>query len=276
MRINTLLAISIITMFSLTGCTPPSANQTGDSIVNHWAVLMEKDDYSDVGMTDLLVDYTSLEQMTSSLIQQGWESEQMHIHEGFDSEVLLNELSWLQDQADADDVVFVYLAGHGRYFSEVLQWELIFPPAWSEIDAAQRILIVDSCEAGQFVRSAKDSRADYLGIAAVDIQEFGWCGLEEEGLPIIGFVFTHFFSSAFTETAADVDEDGRVSIQEAARYAELQQRNYMHEVVFAVPEFADSYRNLGIDPDASPEFPHVVIVAANEKPVFLSVPSAAE
>ncbi|MDY6877133.1 MAG: hypothetical protein SWK90_13155 [Chloroflexota bacterium] len=43
-----------------------------------WAVLAEKDDYSDVDMSDLLVDYIGITQMSQVLEDAGWEPGQIH------------------------------------------------------------------------------------------------------------------------------------------------------------------------------------------------------
>jgi hypothetical protein len=135
------------------------------------------------------------------------------------------------------------------------------------------LLVVDACQAEEFTSAISDDSAPYLSIAAVARDEYGWCGLEEEGLPIIGGVFTHYFASAFgnPDNGADTDGDGVVSAQEAGRAAEGQQRAYMHDVVFAVPEFVRSYHDLGAYPDRDPDFPHVVVDDTIGGPLYLAL-----
>ena len=69
-----LLALAVVCLASCTLGKP-----TGDGVVNGWAVLAEKDDYSDVGMTDLLIGYINITQLRQQLLDAGWR--ESHIHE---------------------------------------------------------------------------------------------------------------------------------------------------------------------------------------------------
>jgi hypothetical protein len=52
------------TLMAIPAVTPThSPRPAGDGVVNGWAVLAEKDDYSDVEMTDLPVDYINVIQL---------------------------------------------------------------------------------------------------------------------------------------------------------------------------------------------------------------------
>jgi hypothetical protein len=112
-----------------------------------------------------------------------------------------------------------------------------------------------------------------LAIAAVDEDEYGWKGLEEENLPIVGGIFTYYFVEALTDPAADANENGRISVQEAALAAEKQQRSYMHQEVFAVPEFVEMYHNIGVQPEKDPSFPDVIIGDSLGEELYLEVVS---
>ena len=240
----------------------PTAQPTapaGERVVQGWAVLAEKDDYSDVDMSDLLVDYAGITQMRQLLEDAGWEPGQIHELREFDRETLQDDLDWLAENADEDDIVFLYVSGHGAYLREVLVWSEFFAAEWEQISSHRRLLVIDSCQAANYTSAVSGDPTPYLSIAAVAGDEYGWSGLEEEGLPIIGGVFTHYFAAAFGDPDADADADGFVSAQEAALMAEEQQRTYMHDVVFAVPEFLEMYRSAGVAPDEDPTFPHVVV-----------------
>lgn len=67
--------------------------------------------------------------------------------------------------------------------------------------------------------------------------------------------------------------DGIVSIQEAARLAEEKQRAYMHNVVLVVPEFLESYHNIGVRPEKDKSFPDVILDDSMGKPLYLEVQS---
>jgi hypothetical protein len=105
----------------------------------------------------------------------------------------------------------------------------------------------------------------------VDENEHSWKGLEEENLPIIGGVFTYYFSTAFNDPNTDANGDGMVSVQEAALMAEEQQRAYFHDVVLVVPEFVDIYHAEAIAPERDPTYPHVIVADAIGKPLFLTL-----
>jgi hypothetical protein len=246
--------------------SPAPASAPGDGLVRGWAVLAQKDDYSDVDMTNLPVDYAGIVSMRPLL-------EDYHIHElrEFDRESLEEELEWLAENADQDDIALLYVAAHGRYLSHVLAWDQFFGAEWEQIPSQRRLLVIDSCQAANYTGAISGDPAPYVSIAAVAGDEYGWTGLEEEGLPIIGGVFTHYFAAAFGDPEADSDADGLVSVQEAALMAEGQQRTYMHDVVFAVPEFVAMYHDIGSFADQDPTFPHVVVNDTLGQPLFLAL-----
>ena len=237
-----------------------------------WAVLAEKDDYSAEEMTNLPVDHIDIERMRQALIDRGWDPENIHELKEFTKKDLLEELDWLEENADGNDIVFFYINAHGEYLRRILGWNDFFPGEWKQVDSPKRVLLVDSCSAARYIKPVRKDQEPHLSIAAVDQDEYGWKGLEEEGLPIIGGVFTYYFAEALSNTEADTDQDGAVSVQEAALMAESQQRVYMHEEVFAVPEFLEGYHHLGAEPELDPTFPDVIIDDGIGEPLFLTLP----
>ena len=256
---------------TITEAAPEVGSQNGDGIVQGWAVLAEKDNYDDVGMTNLPVDYIGITQLHQLLLDSGWQEANIHEAREFDQDSLTGELDWLAHNADQDDIVFVYLGAHGNYIRNVLRWSDFFGNEWEEIPSEYQLLLIDSCQAANYTAAISNDPEPYLSIAAVAGDEYGWSGLEEEGLPIIGGVFTHYFVLAFQDPEADSNGDSQVSAQEAALWAEAQQRAYMHEVVFAVPEFVESYHAIGSYPDEDPDFPHVVVQDTVGAPVFFEL-----
>jgi hypothetical protein len=246
-------------------------NAAGDGVVLGWAVLAEKDDYDDVDMTNLPVNHIGITQMRQALVDSGWDPDQIRDLREFDRHSLEEGLDWLAEHADQDDIVIVYVAAHGQYLRDTLNWGGFLPPEWAQIPSHRRLLVIDSCQAANYTSAVSADTAPYLTIASVAGDEYGWSGLEEEGLPIIGGVFTHYFAAAFGNPGADADGDGLVSAQEAAMMAEDQQRAYMHDVVFAVPEFLEMYHGAGAFPDQDPAFPHVVVDDALGEPLFLTL-----
>jgi hypothetical protein len=60
-----------------------------------------------------------------------------------------------------------------------------------------------------------------------------------------------------------------VSVQEAVFIAEDKQREYMHDVVFAVPEFVEMYHGIGAEPEKDETFPNVIMDDALGYPINL-------
>jgi pimeloyl-ACP methyl ester carboxylesterase len=290
-----LLAAAIIALVLLAGCgeseptlvpptiaattTPisPTATATANptpqpaegGVVHGWAVLAEKDYYTDVGKTDLVVDYISITRLHQLLSRLGWHQDHIRELREFDRQDLRGALDWLAENADADDIILLYVAAHGSYLREDLGWSSFFAADWAALPCGKCVLIVDACTAAEFTAAVKDDSRPHLSIAAVDADEYGWSGLEEEGLPIIGNVFTYYFAAAFDEPGADTDGDGLVSVQEAALMAEGQQRAYFHQVVLAVPEFVEMYHDIGAFPEKDPDYPHAVVHDAIGAPLHL-------
>ncbi len=254
---------------SATPTLAPSSRPAGDGLVNGWAVLAEKDNYDDVKMTNLPIGYTNTLQLRQVLLNLGWQASRIREVREFDQASLRQSLDWLAKNADADDIVLLYVAAHGKYMSDVVKWSDFIAADWAAVPSQKRVLLMDTCQAGALTAAVKGDSRPYLSVAAVDQGELGWSGLEEEKLPIIGGVFTHFLAAAFDNPKADADGNGQISVQEAARLAETQQRAYMHDVVLAVPQFLDGYHKLGSYPERDPEFPHVIVDDTMGQPVYL-------
>ena len=268
-----IIPIIILLTFALSSCTPNTPLKTVpvDNAVEGWAVLAEKDDYNDVGMTDLMVNYIDITRMKEALINQGWDPEKIHEVKEFGKSDLIDELNWLEEKADANDIVFFYVNAHGEYLRTIVLWNEFFSGEWNDIPSQKRILLVDSCRAARFTKPVRKDSEPHISIAAVDADEYGWKGLEEEGLPIVGGVFTFYFAEALTDPAADKNGDGQVSVIEAVDQAEEKQRDYMHDVVFAVPEFLEGYHNLGLQPEQDPTFPDAIVDDSIGEALFLGL-----
>jgi len=268
MKKAAILTILLITLLLMTSCTASGNNDRSEDSpdlsvdygpVEVYAVLAEKDYYNDVDMTNLVVDYIDIKRLRGVLENFGWPAEQIHELKEFDQESLQNELDWLEENADGNDLVFFYVTGHGNYLRYKVHWNDFFPDEWAQIASAKRVLVVDSCSAAEFTNTINDDPGPHLSLAAVDDDEYGWKGIEEEGLPIVGGIFTFYFAEALSDLKSDQNGDGSVSVQEAAQVAEEKQRSYMHNIVFAVPEFVESYHALGVKPEKDKTFPDVIV-----------------
>ena len=250
----------------------PVENQLTRQGVQGWAVLAAKEDYSDTGDVDLDTGFLNLHQIRTLLDYYGWQDDHIQeLRDNFGTDDIRKSLDWLETVADQDDVVLFYIQGHASFLRDGLDWHTFFREEWEDILSQRRVLVIEACQAEEFTEGTSNDPNSQLTVASVSADEIGWSGLWEEGMPIIGGVFSHYFFAAFTDPTADLDQDGLISIQESASAAGINQRSYMHEFIFAVPEFLEQYNAYGIFPLENPDFPSVVVSDAIGEPVFLDL-----
>ena len=88
--------------------------------------------------------------MRQALEISGWNPDHIHDLREFDRETLQAELDWLEESADENDIVFLYVSAHGSYLRKTISWPDFFPGEWQQIPSHRRLLIVDSCSAAEF------------------------------------------------------------------------------------------------------------------------------
>ncbi|MBU7032014.1 MAG: caspase family protein [Theionarchaea archaeon] len=231
--------------------------------VEGWAVLVEMNDFPG-GYTDLPVDFVDIERLQEMLLIHGWDSSHIMVKtDDITTDTIREGIQFLVSHADRNDIVFFYIGSHGGYIRHDLQWNTLFPPLWDLIPSENRVLLIDSCFAGEFL---PESPRGYMGIASVSERETAWVGLPEEQLPIIGFVFTYYFCDSMKKKG---------SIEETFVCIVPEVKKYMINVVYPVfkEEFSpDTYLNL-YDPnplliDHSPE-PFTLMVEKSDPLVLL-------
>jgi hypothetical protein len=242
-----------------------------DNPVDGWAVLAEKDEYEALYKPDMLVDYIDITRMRQALENSGWKSDHIHSLREFNRQTLQAELDWLEENADENDVVLMYITAHGYYLRDGLRWRDFFAGQWEQISSQRRVLVVDSSFASLFTNAMANDASSYITVAAVDKNEHSWKGIEEEGLPIIGGVFTYYFTAALDDPNTDTNDDGMISVQEAALMAEKQQRTYFHSVILVVTEFVDMFHAQALYPEQDPTYPHVIVDDSIGEPLFLTL-----
>jgi hypothetical protein len=255
-----------------TPTTPPMPSHQPsqpDSVVQGWAVLAQKENYSDVERLrgqDLSTNFVDISRMRALLIYLGWpENHILELRDNVGQQEIRAALRWLSMHSDANDVVLFYYRGHGSYLRQEVGWDKFFVSDWSEIPSQRRILVVDCCNAAEFTAATGGTSQGYISIAAVAVDEESWTGLWQARLPVLGGVFTHFFVEAFTDPTADRDQDGTVSVQEAAERAATQQRQYLHDVVWTDPRYTPEPGHYDAD------YPEVVVDDAIGEPLFLEL-----
>lgn len=127
----------------------------------------------------------------------------------------------LASRVRKDDLVFVFIEGHGDYDGKIYKLQLVGPdPTADELAAmlysipAQHFVIINAtnCSGGSIPALSQE------GKVVISATKSGF----EKNLTHIG----QFFIEAFKDNAADSDKNGRVSILEAFTYASRKVEEY--------------------------------------------------
>lgn len=245
----------------------------GDGVVEGWAVLAAQEHYEGFSLLeDQEAGFGYLDGLQEALMQAGWSADHIRmIRDEVDRETVSEAVRWLAESTDGDDLALFYYSGHGRYLDLYLRWHAFFSPLWAQV-VGRRVLMVDACDGEYLVRAASGDRRGGLAIGSVQGTQCGWFGLTEDETEIIGPAFTHYFVAALREPGADLDGDRRVSVQEAALYADPLRRVYIQEAIFPVEafhrRFAASWEE---DPAQDPDYPSVWLKDQVGEPVFLDL-----
>ena len=222
--ITMVVAVSFIPSVSATG----TSQDTRDG----WAAIMEINEYPE-GWTDIPTDYNDTHRWVDTLTTLGWqESHILIVNEAFDLAQVVGAIQFLIDNTDENDIALLYLAAHGMWLNNTLAQNNTFVETWEEIPSQNKLLCIDSCIAGRFTELVADDPNPEIAISAVSANEFGWAGIEEEGLPIIGNVWNYFFTNALLNISADTDSNGDVSVEEAYDFAYPLSRTYYEDYVY--------------------------------------------
>lgn len=216
-----------------------------------YAVLLEVEIYSSPSYVDTPTGHANRARLHELLSAMGWQPENMFIREdeAVTEQAVIDAFEWLGQRVESDDVVLFYVGAHGSYIFARLSWTDTFPPLWRTVATDQKVLLVDSCMSGLLLPKAeiistgsttsmKDlERDEWIAISHTGSLELGWWGVKEEGLPILGSPFLHYFASCFSDKSCDANDDGFVSVEEAFASACAPTKAYYRDVIFAVPEF---------------------------------------
>jgi hypothetical protein len=142
-----------------------SPQPVGDGVVDGWAVLAEKDDYDDVAMVNLPIDYIDITRISQLLLDSGWQKSRIRELREFDLEDMRQALAWLTENADADDIVLFYVSAHESYLHRVW-WVGFFADNWAAVPSHQRVLLVEA--SAKFTSAVDGDERPYLSIATVD------------------------------------------------------------------------------------------------------------
>ena len=230
-----------------------------DRTVNRWVVLLEMNNFPE-GWTDLPVNFINSQRMQEALVNFGWNSDHMYVkHDNLTIPKVQEALEWLNNNTQSEDVALLYIFTHGMWMRNVLLWNDWFPGEWEKLGTSKKILMVDTCFAEEFTEPIRYDATPHISLTCCSSDEVSWAGVEEEGLPIIGSVWNYYFTSALCNSSVDFNSDGVVSVEEAFNSSTPLVQEYMNETVFAVPEFLQSYHDIGIYPENYDAYPHPVM-----------------
>lgn len=272
-KILKLVIMAITATLFLSSCTTVSKTVDENYAIlepaKTWVVLMEMNDFPD-GFSDLPIDFLNTKQMKDMFTKLGVEEKNILIKkDDMSINSVKDSIAWINENSKENDTVFFYIASHGSWLRNKLAWNTLVLPQWKKLEGRKKILFVDSCNAGEFIRNQKNDETSGISIGAVSADELCWWGVEEEGLPIIGSIWVKYFTEAVFNEEADLDANGMITINEAFEYSSPQVQKYMKEEVFAVREFLESYRSVGQYPEKKDAYPNPVIYDHFEKELVL-------
>ena len=231
---ESLLGILLVITMVVAVSFIPSVSATGifQDTRDGWAAIMEINEYPE-GWTDIPTDYNDTHRWVDTLTTLGWqESHILIVNEAFDLAQVVGAIQFLIDNTDENDIALLYLAAHGMWLNNTIAQNDTFVDKWEEVPSQNKLLCIDSCIAGRFTELVADDPNPEIAISAVSANEFGWAGIEEEGLPIIGNVWNYFFTNALLNISADTDSNGDVSVEEAYDFAYPLSRTYYEDYVY--------------------------------------------
>lgn len=222
-----------------------------------YAVVMEMDHYN-YGMSDLDVNFVNLTRMKDMLTRLGVSEKHIYIkRDEMDDDAVEEALQWLTSNSRAGDTIIFYIAGHGTWIDRVIRWNSWVPDAWKSIKGRTKVMIVNSCLSGSFITDLKDDSG--IAIANVASEEYAWWGTEAEGLPIVGDIWTYYFTQGMFSTKADTNKDKMIALEEAFQYATTETKTYMKDTVIKVNQFAQMLIKVGADIHNKNGYPNPVI-----------------
>jgi hypothetical protein len=168
--ISTIGIFSSVSAIKLTHKEDTSSTQNGsngDGVIDRWAVIVGTDRYA---FCD-----NDAEELYSTLITEGYGWDESHIQKRVrgdaSKENIIDDIIWMRENADADDIVLFYFSGHGGrrviadYWGEPLflvelKWEFQRAKSYFQRETKQ-VFIFDTCHAGSWRDDEEKVEAAY-------------------------------------------------------------------------------------------------------------------
>lgn len=192
-------------------------------------------------------------ELKNSLIDVGWSSDSFSYLYGDDAITITNlkeEMDILEETVDSNDVVIIFFATHGYLcLRDILDFNSWFHKEFLEIPTDYKILLIDSCHAGEFIEpllpySTNNSFYAMGSVAAIeygigftpDDSDEGWPYSERE---FYGIISSHFWATTLTNSSADTNADDIISMTEMYDYSLPIIKKIYAEVFIEDPDLAE-------------------------------------
>ena len=194
----------------------------------------------------------SAAEFKESLLTLGWHEENISMflgEENITKIIILEQLNYLESVVDENDLVFIYIMAHGHtYCRDVLEFNSWFQFEFFQINTKNKIFLMDSCYAGEFVKNFYGScyAMSSVGESEVAIGYFP----EENGTwilsepPFVGGISSHFWVKSLASTEADASLDNVISLNEMYIHSLQNIRDCYNETFELYPSITDYIENI--------------------------------
>lgn len=215
--------------------------------VNTYAILFDQFPHE---VNDTIM--CSAVELKDALLDLGWLEDNISLflgEENITKTIILEQLNYLEQVVDENDLVFIYLMAHGHtYCRDVLEFNNWFQMEFFQINTKNKVYLMDSCYAGEFVKHFYDpcfamgSVAEHEVAIAYYAEANGTWLLSEP--PFSGGISSHFWAKTLTNIDADSSVDGVISLNEMYVYSLSKIRDCYNETFELYPEMADYVENI--------------------------------
>lgn len=194
-------------------------------------------------------------ELRNNLLAIGWQESSFDYLFGDDEITTANvksKMDFLEEKADANDVVLVYFCAHGwGCLRDMLDFNSWFHNEFLEIPTDYKYLLIDSCHAGEFILpfAAYENSDSFYAMGSVAPIELGvyivpemseWPYSEPE---FSGTVSSHFWSITLTNSSADVNLDTFVDMGELYDFSLPIIKKIFSELFIQRPDLAELIEN---------------------------------
>ncbi|NHJ86293.1 MAG: caspase family protein [Asgard group archaeon] len=205
----------------------------------------------------------------NSLISIGWSTDSFSYLFGDGTITIANlqeEMDYLEEVVDANDVVVIFFATHGYgCLKDILHFNEWFHKEFLEIPTDYKFLLIDACHAGEFIEPLQPytNNNSFYAMGSVSAIEYGIGFIpDSEGWPysepeFYGIISAHFWSTTLINSSADSDLDNYISMNEMYDYSLPIIRKIYSEVFVEDPELAEFIEN---ETGSLENYPHPLVI----------------